>query len=173
MNNIEYRIILNGILALRRNSKFKRNKLYYVLAVTISSNKLKNIQSNKSLKEDLRSKILAGQNIPSYGPLNLHKGKTPLDTFLTSLCRKSFVPAPLSYNWLQLQTNFDSFRNRLRARYLFREIRIVTILQMLRNHQQKTRKMEISKNKLSRIGNISHISWEGFILKYQSWKSKG
>ena len=158
MNNIEYRIILNNILALRRNNKFKRNKLDYVLAVAISSNKLKNIQSNKSLKEDLRSKILACQNIPSYEPLNLHKGKAPLETFLTSLCRKSFVPASLSYNWLQLQINFDSFRNRVRARYLFREIRIVTIFQMLRNHQQKTRKMEISKNKLSGIGYIPDIS---------------
>ena len=138
MNSIEYRIILNNTLAFRRNNKFKRDKLDYVLAVTISSNKLKNIQNNKILKEDLGSKILAGQNIPSYDPLNPHKGKAPLETCLTSLCRKSFVPAPLSDNWLQLQIYFDSFRNRLRARYLFREIRIVTMLQILRDHQQKT-----------------------------------
>ena len=59
---------LNNILALRRNSKFIRDKLDHELAVTISSNKLKNLQNNKNLKEDLGSKILAGQNIPTYDP---------------------------------------------------------------------------------------------------------
>ena len=58
---------LNNILALRRNNKFNRDKLNYELAVTISSNKLKNLQNNKNL----RRKILAGQNIPTYDPLNL------------------------------------------------------------------------------------------------------
>ena len=112
---------LNNILALRRNNKFNRDKLDYELAVTISSNKLKTLQNNKNLKEDLRSEILASQNIPTYDPLNLHKSNTPLETGLTSPCRKgpSFVPVPPSYNWLQLKINFDSFRNRLRARYLF------------------------------------------------------
>ena len=114
---------LNNILALRRNNKFNRDKLDYELAVTISSNKLKNLQNNKNLKEGLRSKILAGQNVPTYDPLNLHKSNAPLETSLTSLCGKgpSFVPLPPSYNWLQLQINFDSFRNRLRASNLFRD----------------------------------------------------
>ena len=114
---------LNNILALRQNNKFNRHKLDYEVAVTISSNTLKNLQNNKNLKEDLRSRILAGQNIPSYDPLNLYKGNTSLETGLTSLSRKgpSFVAVPPSYNWLQLQVDFYSFRNRLRARYLFRD----------------------------------------------------
>ena len=110
---------------MRRSNKFNRDKLNYELAATISSNKLKNLQNNKNLKDPLRSEILTGQNISIYDPLILHKSNTPLETGLTSLCRKgpSFVqvlPAP-SFNWLQLQINFDSFRNRLRARYLFRD----------------------------------------------------
>ena len=111
---------LNNILALRRNNKFNRDRLDYELAVSISSNKLKNLQNNKNLKEDLKSKILAGQNIPTYDPLNLHKSNTPQKTGLTSLCRKgpSFVPVPPSYNWLQLLINFDSFRNRLRTLFI-------------------------------------------------------
>ena len=64
---------LNNILALRRNNKFNRDKLDYELEVTISSNKLKNLQNNKNLKEDLWRKILAGQNISTYEPLNLQK----------------------------------------------------------------------------------------------------
>ena len=42
--------------------------LDYELAATISSNKPKNLQNNKNLKEDLKSKILAGQNISTYDP---------------------------------------------------------------------------------------------------------
>ena len=89
----------NNILALHRNSKFNRDKLNYELVVTISSNKLKNLQNNKNLKDALRSEILTGQNIPTYDPLNPHKSNTPLETGLTSLCRKglsfiSVLPAP-------------------------------------------------------------------------------
>ena len=75
------------------------------------------------MKEDLRSKILAGQNILTYDPLNLYKSNTPLETGLTSHCRKCplFVPVPPSYNWLQFQISFDSFQNRLCACYLFRD----------------------------------------------------
>ena len=50
---------LKNILALRQNNKFNRDKLDYEVAVTISSNTLKNFQNNKNLKEDLSSKILA------------------------------------------------------------------------------------------------------------------
>ena len=50
---------LKNILALRQNNKFNRDKLDYEVAVTVSSNTLKNFQNNKNLKEDLRSKILA------------------------------------------------------------------------------------------------------------------
>ena len=33
----------------------------------------------------------------------------------------SFVPGPTSYNWFQLQKDFDTFQNQIRALYLFRE----------------------------------------------------
>ena len=94
---------LNNILALRQNNKFNRHKLDYEVAVTISSNTLKNLQNNKNLKEDLRSK--------TYDTLNLHIGNMLLEASLTSLCRKdpSFVPVSPSCNWLQLQINVDSF----------------------------------------------------------------
>ena len=65
------------------NNKFNRDKIDYELAKTKSSTTLKNLQNNKNLKEHLRSKILAGQNIPTYEPLNLHKGNTTLETGLT------------------------------------------------------------------------------------------
>ena len=130
---------LNNILALCRNNKCNRDKLDYELAVTISSNKLKNLQNNKNLKEDLRRKILAGQNIPTCDPLNLQKSNTPLETGLLSICRKSpsFFPVPPSYNWLQLQKILIVFEIAY-AHVIYLEIRVVTILQMLRDHQQKT-----------------------------------
>ena len=59
---------LNIILSLRRSNKFNLDKVDYELAVTISSNKLKNLLNNKNLKDDLRSKILESQNIPTYDP---------------------------------------------------------------------------------------------------------
>ena len=39
---------LNNILALRRNNKFNRDRLDYELAVSISSNKLKNLKAAKT-----------------------------------------------------------------------------------------------------------------------------
>ena len=94
---------LNNIFTLLRNNKFNRDKLDYELPLTLSSNTLKNLQNNKNLKKDLRSK--------TYDTLNLHIGNTLLEASLTSLCRKdpSFVPVSPSCNWLQLQINVDSF----------------------------------------------------------------
>ena len=66
-------------------------------------------------------KILKGQKIPSFKPLNLHKNYTPLTDGLKSLCSKapSFVPVPPHYNWLPLQKDFDRFRDNLRDHVLF------------------------------------------------------
>ena len=61
-------------------------------------------------------------------------------------------------DWLQLQINFDSFRNRLRARYLFRNKNSNHTLNVEGSPAKKTPKMKICKNKLSRIGNITGIS---------------
>ena len=94
---------LNNIFTLLRNNKFNRDKLDYELSLTLSSNTLKNLQNNKNLKKDLRSK--------TYDTLNLHIGNTLLEAGLASFCRKdpSFVPVPPSCNWLQRQINVDSF----------------------------------------------------------------
>ena len=68
-------------------------------------------------------KYLQVKIFPTCDLINLHKSNTPLEIGLTSFCRKgpSFVPVTHSYNWLQLRINFDSFRNRLCTRYLFRD----------------------------------------------------
>ena len=41
---------LNNVLALHRKNKFDCDKIDYELAVTISCNKLKNLQKNKKFK---------------------------------------------------------------------------------------------------------------------------
>ena len=153
---------LNNVLALHRKNKFDCDKIDYELAVTISCNKLKNLQKNKNLNDDLRSEILAGQNIPTYDLLIFYKSNTPLEAGLTSLCKKglSFVPVPPSYNWSQLHIlhiDFDCFRKRL-PHVIYLEMKIVTILEMLRTTNKKNHKMEISKYKLSRVANNSNIS---------------
>ena len=53
--------------------------------------------------------------------LNLHKNKTPLTDGLKSLCSKgpSFVAVPSHYIWLQLQKDFNRFRNKLRSTVFF------------------------------------------------------
>ena len=47
-------------------------------------------------EKQLREKILKGQKIPSFKPLNLRENDTPLTDGLKSLCNKgpSFVPVP-------------------------------------------------------------------------------
>ena len=66
-------------------------------------------------EKQLREKLLEGQKIASFEPLNLQKNDTPLTDGLKSVCSKgpSFVPVPAHYNWLQLQKDFDKFRNSL------------------------------------------------------------
>ena len=41
--------------------------------------------------KQLREKLLEGQKIPSFEPLNLHKNDTPLTDGLNSLCGKGLV----------------------------------------------------------------------------------
>ena len=64
-------------------------------------------------KTTLRDEILKDQNIPSYAPLNLDRNSSDIHPDLVTLCSKgpSFVPVPIQYDWLQMQKDFDSFRN--------------------------------------------------------------
>ena len=81
--------------------------LDYELAATISSNKPKNLQNNKNLKEDLKSKILAGQNISTYDPLNLHKDNTSLETGLQEMPNFTLHETPIICS--RLATTSDKF----------------------------------------------------------------
>jgi len=33
----------------------------------------------------------------------------------------TFVPTPINYDWLELQKDFDNFKNKMRARYYFNQ----------------------------------------------------
>lgn len=57
-----------------------------------------------------------------HHPILINVDSKRISTPMKELCAKgpSFVPTPLNYDWLQLQKDFDSFRNRIRARYIFR-----------------------------------------------------
>ena len=68
-----------------------------------------------------REKLLEGQKLLSFEPLNLQKNDTTLTDGLKSLCSKgpSFAPVPPHYNWLQLKKDFDRFSHSLRSRVFF------------------------------------------------------
>ena len=90
-----------------------------MLSRKIESNfqKLTEIGTNSNITDNVNN----GQNMPSYNPINLDKNNNNLSDGLKSLCSKgpSHVPVPPHYNWLELQKNFDLFRNRMRTRFLF------------------------------------------------------
>ena len=90
-----------------------------MLSRKIESNfqKLTEIGTNSNITDNVNN----GQNMPSYDPINLDKNNNILSHGLKSLCSKgpSYVPVPPHYNWLELQKNFDLFRNRMRTRFLF------------------------------------------------------
>ena len=57
-----------------------------------------------------------------HHPIILTENVEITDDF-KKLCAKgpSFVPTPSHYDWLQLQKDFDAFRNRIRARFIFKD----------------------------------------------------
>ena len=113
-----------NILSNTRKRKFQRDKINLEKSLNSSNKILQQLMNNKTPvfnEKQLREKLLEGQKIRSFGQLNLHKNDTALADGLKSLCRKgpSFVPDPPHYNWLQLQKDFDRFRNSLRSRVFF------------------------------------------------------
>ena len=68
-----------------------------------------------------RDEILADAVVPPYDPINLDAKERELPPGLSDLCKRgpSFIPIPTSYDWLQLQKDFDRFRNTMRARVFF------------------------------------------------------
>ena len=114
---------LKQILYKRRESKFTRDKVDSRVALELSTKTLDNLNCPND-KIDLKEAILKDQIIPSYDPLNLDRNNNILEPGLVSLCSKgpSYVPTPSHYDWLQLQKDFDLFRNRVRARYMFSNV---------------------------------------------------
>ena len=63
--------------------------------------------------------------IPNYEPSNLTKNKCELLDGSIYLCSKgpSFISTPNTFDWRQLQTDFDKFKNALRKVFLTNEAR--------------------------------------------------
>ena len=114
---------ISFILSKRRVNKFCRDGLdirrVIMLSRKMESNfqKVKEIGTNSNITDNLNN----SQNMPSYEPINLERNNNILSDGLKFLCNKgpSYVPVLSHYNWLELQKNFDLFRNRLRTRFLF------------------------------------------------------
>ena len=116
--------VYTNIFSNRGKRKFQRNKIDLEKALRFSNKTFEQLIDNKTpvLKaKQFREKMLKGQKIPSFEPLNLHKHDTSKTDGLKLLCSKgpSFVPVPPHYNWLQLQKDIDRFRNSLRSRVIF------------------------------------------------------
>ena len=71
--------------------------------------------------EMVKMELLSAVEIPPHEPLNLDRLERDLPAGLSNLCKKgpSFVPTPDSFDWLQLEKDFDRFRNRIRASVFF------------------------------------------------------
>lgn len=94
---------------LKRENKFRRDKMD-VSAAKLFSLTLMNKFEQREVVRNTR-----------HHPIIINSVDQPIPNDLKELCSKgpSFVPTPVNYNWLQLQKDFDSFKNRLRAPYIF------------------------------------------------------
>jgi len=107
---------LNSILEERRNKKFIRDSMHdsakdFALRLMNSNNTLVLVPEQKNKEEK--------PNI--HHPIILNSGKNSISDDFKDLCAKgpSFIPTPVHFDWLNLQKDFDAFKNRLRARYIF------------------------------------------------------
>ena len=94
-----------------------RDNIRYEVAVNYSSNLL------KSFKPILYTTTKPENPSEKHFPILLMDENINISDSLKNLCAKgpSFVPTPEYFDWLQLQKDFDAFRNRLRARYIFKD----------------------------------------------------
>ena len=111
-------------LSQRREKKFERDGLVLVDARDISQKFLLTLTQRSTPPDPvdaLKEEILSDVVIPPYDPINLDAKKRELPTGLTELCSRgpSFIPVPTSYDWLQLQKDFDRFRNSIRTKVFF------------------------------------------------------
>ena len=108
----------------RRESKFIRDGLDLPEALDFSQVVLTRLISREVPPDPIdikRNEILAGVDIPPYDPINLDSHKRDLPPGLSDLCKRgpSFVPVPTSFDWLQLQKDFEQFWNSMRAAVFF------------------------------------------------------
>ena len=113
-------------LSSRRERKFERDGLVAHSAQEFSSKLFQSLTESSvkvDNKEALKNEILAAADIPSFEPINLVRKGRDLPSGLSDLCSKgpSFVPTP---DWLQLQKDFDKFRNNMRSRVSFQTVRM-------------------------------------------------
>lgn len=67
------------------------------------------------------SNVIEKNNTDHHPIVLTNTNSNQIGDSIKDLCAKgpSFILTPENFDWLQLQKDFDSFRNRLRARYLF------------------------------------------------------
>ena len=108
---------MNRILLDRRTKKFERDGLLPCDQTPNPPQSDHLVQSSETLRND----ILNGFELPSYDPIMLMQGDQILPEGLTSLCAKgpSFVPTQKHVDWLQIQKDFDRFKNTIRCKMFF------------------------------------------------------
>ena len=115
---------LRTLFATRRRDKFSRDSLDYRKSEKYSRTCLQYLIDGKcppTASDLLREEILSSSEIPPFDPINLDGLERELPSGLSELCQRgpSFIPIPDSYDWLQLQKDFDRFRNRVRSTVFF------------------------------------------------------
>ena len=113
----------------RRHHKFKRDKLNFNQAREHDLKLMKGFEDLKLLPSNNNNSVLCDNNNNLHHPIILSDSTNDINDNLKSLCAKgpSFVPTPLNYDWLQLQKDFDVFKSRLRAQYIFKESEQINI----------------------------------------------
>lgn len=103
--------LLNKNLKDRRLKKYRRDGL--VLD--------ENIPPESVTEPLLNDDVSIDFELPSYDPIILTQDEQVLPEGLSSLCAKgpSFVPTQKQLDWLQIQKDFDRFKNMIRMRMFF------------------------------------------------------
>ena len=105
-----------------RRSKFVRDGLPVEQAAEYADNFIRNFHDKKTCKR--RRSVVSNSNraiaegiaMPNYESINLTKSNCELSDGLISLCSKgpSFISTLNTFDWRQLQIDFDKFKNTLR-----------------------------------------------------------
>ena len=114
---------LHPILEERRLNKFKRDKIDFEKAKNFCNELLKKFEIFDFTKSTSEPNAPSTQNTTfnQHHPIVIETEENIISNEFKDLCAKgpSFIPTPMNYDWLQLQKDFDRFKNRMRARYMF------------------------------------------------------